>query len=121
MDVNIEYAYYSQSADENVARADVESILSQIQAVDYCVALVWKNRLLVGVIPKPLFSRTERTQLEEQLTQAVSEEYGFDEILISFDMDIIHEIVKFNKASSAEIATTDKQIETLFYSVKVRR
>ena len=116
IDTHVEYANYIQNADENDAAQGVSSIISQIEAVDYCEVLVWKNRLLVGVIPKPLFSRTERTRLEEQIVQAVNEEYGFDEVLISFDMDIIHEIGKLNKTSPV-----DKQIETLFYSVKVRR
>ncbi|MDE6188796.1 MAG: YhcN/YlaJ family sporulation lipoprotein [Clostridia bacterium] len=116
IDINLNYVNYMQSVDENAASQGVESILAQIETVDYCAVLVWKNRLLVGVIPKPLFSRSERTQLEQQITLAVGEVYGFDEVLISFDMDVIHEINKLNK-----ISADSKQIETLFYSVKVRR
>lgn len=117
LEIDLNNCNYIAAIDEDQALQGVESIASQNSMVDYCVALVWKNRALVGVIPKPLFSRTQRTQLEEQIKQSISEVYGFEEILVSFDMDIIHEISKLNKKPNVD----NKEIETLFYCVKVRR
>lgn len=117
IDINIDYNACLQTVDENAARQGVESIVSQNELVDYCVAYVWKNRLLVGIIPKPLYSRTQRTQLEEQIKQDIAGAYGFDETLVSFDMDILHEISKLNKKPT----TDDREVELLFHSVKVRR
>ncbi|MDE6614911.1 MAG: hypothetical protein K2K24_05315 [Clostridia bacterium] len=119
MDINIsiDYTNYTGLVDENVGKQGVESIVSQNSLVDYCVAYVWKNRVLVGIIPKPLYSRSQRVELEEQIKQSISEVYGFDETLVSFDMDIIHEIGKLNKRTDVP----DKDVETLFYSVKVRK
>ncbi len=117
IDINIDYCNYISNIDESAGKQGVESIVSQNTLVDYCVAYVWKNRVLVGIIPKPLYSRTQRTQLEEQIKQSINDAYGFDEVLLSFDMDIIHEISKLNKRSDVD----DKEVETLFYSVKIRR
>ncbi|MDE5616393.1 MAG: YhcN/YlaJ family sporulation lipoprotein [Clostridia bacterium] len=117
IDIDLNYCNNVAMVDEEQALQGVESIVSQNSMVDYCIALVWKNRALVGVIPKPLFSRTQRVQLEDQIKQSISEVYGFEEVLVSFDMDIIHEISKLNKKTNVD----NKEIETLFYSVKVRR
>lgn len=117
IDINIDYCNNIGATEENVGQQGVESIVSQNVSVDYCVAYVWKNRVLVGIIPKPIFGRTQRAQLEEQIKQSISEVYGFEEALVSFDMDIIHEIGKLNKKTNV----SDKEVETLFYSVKVRR
>ena len=117
IDISLDYCNYISNVDEYMGKQGVESIVSQNSLVDYCVAYVWKNRVIVGIIPKPLYSRTQRTQLEEQIKQSISEAYGFDEILISFDMDMIHEIGKLNKRSYVD----DKEVETLFYSAKVRK
>ena len=119
MDINIsiDYTNYLSTVDENSGRQAVESIVSQNTSVDYSVVYVWKNRTLVGVIPKPLYSRSERIELEEQIKRSISEVYGFEEVLVSFDMDIIHEIGKLNKKTAVD----DKEVETLFYSVKVRK
>lgn len=117
IDISIDYCNFANLVDENLCNQGVESIVSQNEKVDYCVAYAWKNRLLVGIIPKPLFSRSQRIELEEQIKQSINQVYGFEEVLLSFDMDIIHEIGKLNKRTDVE----DKEVETLFYSVKVRK
>ena len=117
IDISFDYVNYVSTADENPSQQSVEGIVSQNASVDYCVAYVWKNRVLVGIIPKPLYSRSQRVEFEEQIKRSISEVYGFEEVLLSFDMDIIHEIGKLNKKTAVD----DKEVETLFYSVKVRK
>ncbi len=117
ININTDYCNAVNSVTESQVRQDIESIVSSNDLVEYCTAYVWKNRVLVGLISKPLFSRTQRTQLEESIKQAILNEYGFEEALISFDMDVIYEISKLNKTSNAD----DKDVAALFYSVKVRR
>ena len=112
----IPYVDYVQQ-DGELAKQGVELILSQNSQIDSFSVLVWGNKLLVGVLPHPLYSRTQREALKQSIVSAISEEYGFEEILISFDVDVLYEIIKMNKDGSAK----GEDISKLFYSVKVRR
>ncbi|MDE5654862.1 MAG: hypothetical protein K2I46_04565 [Clostridia bacterium] len=103
--------------DVALAKQGVELILSQNAQIDSYTVLIWGNKLLVGVLPHPLYSRTQRDALEACIKSDINDVYGFDEVLVSFDTDIFYEINKLNKSS----AVKDEDASALFYSVKVRR
>ena len=110
---NIDYV----QQDIALAKQGVEMILSQNPQIDSFGVLIWKNKALIGVLPHPLYSRTQREALVSAIESDINEVYGFEETLISFDMDILYEINKLNKSS----AINDEDASKLFYSVKVRR
>ena len=113
---DVPYVNYVQQ-DAALAKQGIELILSQNQQIDSCSVLIWGNKLLVGVLPHPLYSRTQREALKTSIISDLNDVYGFEEILVSFDMDILYEINKLNKCDSVK----DEDMSKLFYSVKVRR
>ena len=110
---------YVNSVQQDIALAKqgVEMILSQNDQIDSFGVIVWKNRVLVGIIPHPLYSRTQRDALETAIKSDISDVYGFEETLVSFDMDILYEINKLNRSGDIKDETAQK----LFNSVRVRR
>ncbi|MDE6276381.1 MAG: hypothetical protein K2M75_07615 [Clostridia bacterium] len=112
----VPYVNYVQQ-DSELAKQGVELILSQNTQIDSFSVLILGNRLLVGVLPHPLYSRSQRDALKQSIIADINEVYGFEEILVSFDMDVLYEINKFNKSNVVK----DDDISKLFYSVKVRR
>lgn len=113
---DIPYVDYVQQ-DGALVEQGVKAILSQNSQIDSFNVLVWENNLLVGVLPHPLYSRSQREALKQSIVSDINKEYGFEEILISFDLDVLYEINKLNKGDVAN----DEDISKLFYSVKVRR
>ena len=103
--------------DSMLVKQGVELILSQNSLIESFSVLISGKKALVGVIPYPLYSRSQRLALEGAIKADISNVYGFDEVLVSFDMDIIYEINKLNKRGDI----TNKEAESLMYSVKVRR
>ncbi|MCI8912198.1 MAG: hypothetical protein HFE33_02295 [Clostridia bacterium] len=103
--------------DSMLVKQGVELILSQNSLIESFSVLISGKKALVGVIPYPLYSRSQRLALEAAIKADISNVYGFDEVLVSFDMDIIYEINKLNKRGDI----TNKEAESLMYSVKVRR
>ena len=107
---------YAQD-DVMLVKQGVELILSQNTLIDSFSVLIYGKRALIGVIPYPLYSRSQRLALEAAIKADINNVYGFDEVLVSFDMDIIYELNKLNKSSNI----TQKQADDIMYSVKVRR
>ena len=103
--------------DSMLVKQGVELILSQNSLIESFSVLISGKKALVGVIPYPLYSRSQRLALAAAIKADISNVYGFDEVLVSFDMDIIYEINKLNKRGDI----TNKEAESLMYSVKVRR
>lgn len=110
---NIDYV----QQDVALAKQGVELILSQNSQIDSYSVLIWGNKVLVGVLPRPLYSRSQREALITKIKSDINDVYGFEETLITFDMDILYEINKLNKSSVVK----DDDASKLFNSVKVRR
>ena len=110
---------YVNSVEQDIALAKqgVELILSQNAQIESFGVIVWNNKVLVGIIPQPLYSRTQRDMLETTIKSDISDVYGFEETLVSFDMDILYEINKLNRSSKI----SDDAAQKLFNSVRVRR
>ncbi len=113
---DVPYVNYAQQ-DVALVKQGVELILSQNAQIDSYSVLIWGNKVLVGVLPHPLYSRTQRDALETSIKSDINDVYGFEEVLVSFDTDIFYEISKLNKLGSIN----DEDASKLFYSVKVRR
>ena len=110
---NIDYV----QQDAALAKQSVELILSQNSQIDTYSVLICGNKVLVGVLPHPLYSRSQREALVTKIQSDINDVYGFEEVLISFDMDILYEINKLNKTG----AIKDEDALKLFNSVKIRR
>lgn len=107
----------SVQQDITIAKQGVELILSQNAQIESFGVIVWNNKVLVGVLPYPLYSRTQRDALETTIKSDINDVYGFDEVLVSFDMDILYEINKLNRNGNIK----DENVSKLFNSVKIRR
>ena len=119
---DIPYVSYVQQCDYvqqdcALVKQGVELILSQNAQIDSFSVLILGNRLLIGVLPHPLYARSQREALKQAIVSDVNGAYGFDEVLVSFDMDVLYEMNKLNKSN----AINDEDVSKLFYSVKVRR
>lgn len=112
----VPHVEYVQDSAE-IARQGVESILSQNSLIESCCAIVFNNKAVIGVVPYPLYGRSQRKALEEAIKADVESAYGFDDVAISFDMDIFYQINKFNKQGDI----SQMEFESLIRSVKVRR
>lgn len=107
---------YAQD-DVSLVKQGVELILLQNSLIESFSVLVYGKKVLIGVIPYPLYSRSHRLALEAAIKADINNVYGFDEVLVSFDTDIFYELNKLNKIGNV----TQQQADELMYSVKVRR
>ena len=111
---DVPYDYAQQEI--ALAKQGVELILLQNSQIDSFGVIVWKNKVLVGVLPHPLYSRSQREALETSIKSDINDVYGFEEVLVSFDMDILYELNKLNRNG-----LKDEDVSKLFNSVRIRR
>lgn len=90
--------------------------LMQNSLIEYCNVLIKGKRALIGVVPYPLFSRSQREELERNIQKAAYSLYDFEEVVVSFDTDIIYGISKFNDGN-----ISDEEFDKLFSSAKNRK
>lgn len=113
--VNTDYkpaAAYDVQNEESV-KQQVLSALMQNGQIEFCNVAVSGARVIVGVIPYPLFSRSEREKLEQTIAKSVYALYDFDDVAVSFDTDVIYALSKEDMPKEI--------FDALFDSVKKRR
>ena len=93
--VNADYkpAMYDIQSDKDVEK-QVLSALMQNSKIEFCNIAVSGTRVIVGVIPYPLFSRSEREELSREIAKSVYALYDFDDVAVSFDTDVIYALSK---------------------------
>lgn len=93
--VNTDYkpAMYDIQSDKDVEK-QVLSALMQNSKIEFCNIAVSGTRVIIGVIPYPLFSRSEREELSREVAKSVYALYDFDDVVVSFDTDVIYALSK---------------------------
>ncbi len=94
--VNTDYkpaAVYDVQSEESI-KQQVLSALMQNGQIEFCNIAVSGTRAIVGVIPYPLFSRSEREELSREVAKSVYALYDFDDVVVSFDTDVIYALSK---------------------------
>lgn len=86
-------AMYDIQSDKDVEK-QVLSALMQNSKIEFCNIAVSGTRVIIGVIPYPLFSRSEREELSREVAKSVYALYDFDDVVVSFDTDVIYALSK---------------------------
>lgn len=99
--------------DESV-RQNIISELAKSDKIEFCNVAVCGSRAIIGVIPYPLFSRSQREALEREISKCAYSLYDFDDVAVSFDTDIIYALSKSDSMHK-------DVFDSLFESVRKRR
>ncbi len=79
------------------AYADIDSFLGDYKLIkDYRYACAG-DYLAVGVVSEPIFTLSGITAYTKELEQALSENFGFKEVAVTFDTDLVYVIGKLGK------------------------
>lgn len=99
LDINIKDVCFQPtlclSESEKNVYEDVVGALMQNSLIEYCNVLLCGKKALVGVVPYPLYSRSQREKLQKDIKEKVYSLYDFEEVVVSFDTDIIYSISKY--------------------------
>lgn len=112
----VPYCNVSAVNDTKSAADTVITALMQNPQIEFCNMAVCGARAIIGVIPYPLFSRSEREELERAIAKEAYSLYDFDEVVVSFDTDVIYRLSKSDGTDMEK-----KVFDDLFESVKNRR
>lgn len=99
---------------EDDVKSQVQSVLTQNDKIEFCNVAVSGTKAIVGVIPYPLFSRSEREVLERDILKSVYSLCDFEDVVVSFDTDVIYALSKSDCMSNEDF-------DALFESVQKRR
>lgn len=79
------------------AYADVDSYLHDYKLVkEYCFAGAG-DYLAVGLVSEPIFTLSGITAYTKELEKALSENFGYKEVVVTFDTDLVYRIGKLGK------------------------
>lgn len=118
MDIDVQQSFLQNMADYKDSQdilGDVLGELSNNSYIEYVSGGVCGKRLLLGIIPYPLYSRSQREEFRREVVGHIMEYYDFDEIDISFDSDIIYTLSKYNGKIE------EQEFNSLVDSVRKRR
>lgn len=113
--VNTDYkpaAAYDMQSEESIKQQVLSALMQNVQ-IEFCNVAVSGTRVIVGVIPYPLFSRSQREKLEQEIAKSVYALYDFDDVAVSFDTDVIYALSKEDMP--------EETFDALFESVKKRK
>ncbi|MGN0796856.1 MAG: hypothetical protein ACI4M5_01465 [Christensenellales bacterium] len=94
----------------------IESRVKSHESIDTAICLVVDDEALVCVTTKPIYSRTQRQKLVEELTDCIKIEFG-KSATICFDCDIYYKASKLKKQQTVN----PDEIRALIRSCKIRR
>ena len=100
----------------NSVEAAIESRVAQNDLVDTAICLVVDDEALVCVTTMPIYSRSQRQALVDELTATINSEFGKNAV-ICFDCDIYYKASKLKKQQSVN----EDEIRSLIRSCKIRR
>lgn len=79
------------------AYADMDGFLKDYKLVkEYCFAGAG-DYLAVGIVSEPIFTLSGITAYTKELEKALSENFGYKEVAVTFDTDLVYRIGKIGK------------------------
>lgn len=94
----------------------IEARVAQNDLIDTAICLVVDDEALVCVTTMPIYSRSQRQALVDELTATINSEFGKNAV-ICFDCDIYYKASKLKKQQSVN----PDDIRALIESCKIRR
>lgn len=94
----------------------IESRVAQNDLIETAICLVVDDEALVCVTTAPIYSRSQRQALVEDLTTTIDSEFG-KSVVICFDCDIYYKASKLKKQQTVN----PDDIRALIKSCKIRR
>lgn len=92
------------------AYAEIDDFLSEYKLVKEFCYTASDDCLAVGLITEPLFNLSGITQYTKQLEKELCEKFGFKDVAVTFDTDLVYRIKKLGKEADSE--TVKSIIET---------
>ena len=96
--------------------AMIEARVCQNELIDTAICLVVDDEALVCVTTAPIYSRSQRQALVDELTATISSEYGKSAV-VCFYCDIYYKASKLKKQHTVN----EDEIRSLIKSCKIRR
>ncbi len=81
------------------AYADVDSFLQDYKLVKEFSYTASSDCLAVGLISEPMFTLSGITAYTKELEKALAENFGFKEVVVTFDTDLVYRIKKLGRTS----------------------
>lgn len=75
---------------------DIEGIVSRNSLVDKAECLHYSDTIVIALKTQPIFFRSDREKLVEEIRADVSSCYNVREVIVSFDKDIYYKITKID-------------------------
>lgn len=94
----------------------IESRVKSNELIDTAICLVVDDEALLCVTTEPIYSRSHRQALVEELTATISSEFGIRAV-VCFDCDIYYKASKLKKQQTVN----EDEIRALIRSCKIRR
>ena len=93
----------------NAEAVQIKAVAQQNQLVKNAEVIIIDGKAVVGVVPAPLFTKSQRDALLGELIADISARFDVPRIIISFDIQVYHNIkaanalLSQNKDASAKI------------------
>ena len=100
----------------NSVEAAIEACVSQNELIETAICLVVDDEALVCVTTAPIYSRSQRQALVDELTATIGSEFGIRAV-VCFDCDIYYKASKLKKQQTVN----PDDIRALIKSCKIRR
>lgn len=84
--------------------SDIESLVTSNELVNSPECIVYADTVIVALRTEPIFFRSERLKLTEDLKAGIKERYDVREIIITFDKDIYYKITKIDAERAKGVA-----------------
>ena len=94
----------------------IEARVAQNDLIDTAICLVVDDEALVCVTTEPIYSRSQRQKLLEELTATIDSEFGIRAV-VCFDCDIYYKASKLKKQQTVNV----DEVRALIRSCKIRR
>lgn len=86
----------------NPAYADIDSFLADYKLVEQFCYTACEDYLAVGLITQPMFTLSGITAYVKELENTLAERYGYKEVVVTFDTDLVYRIKKLGKEGDAD-------------------
>lgn len=80
----------------SVSTSEMETLAIAYPMIDNAECIYYTDTVVVALKTEPIFFRSDRIKLVNELTEDIRSKYNVREILISFDKDVYYKITKID-------------------------